>query len=191
VLYAFKKQIQLRVTRSGGERGKGGATVEGGCGGVAKKGLRGEMWLVSPPPLLPRRRLALPQSWECPTHRKPSNAFFYDNRMSTLPGTAVASSRSISSRSTGQFPRRYVAAEVRRVVDLVNRSCAPSPDPSLGVINDGHHPTPPHRGRPRNRNAASRPTSAYWFDRPAHNPAAHNPAATTVLHQNLERVQGR
>ena len=75
----------------------------------------------------------------------PSNAFFYDNRMVTFPGTAVASPIEFVLVEGAESKDGSSPQEVRRVVDLMIGHARRRPGESLGVITDGDHARESHR----------------------------------------------
>ena len=110
----------------------------------------------------------------------PSNAFFYDNRMVTFPGTAVASPIEFVLVDGAESKDGSSPQEVRRVVDLMIGHARRRPSESLGVITMGIT----HANRIEealNIRLRTEPDAREWFDRAGPEP---------YFIKNLERVQG-
>lgn len=110
----------------------------------------------------------------------PSNAFFYDNRMVTFPGTAVASPIEFVLVDGAESRDGSSPQEVRRVVDLMIGHARRRPTESLGVITMGitHANRIDEALHLRLRTEAD---AQEWFDRAGPEP---------YFIKNLERVQG-
>ncbi len=110
----------------------------------------------------------------------PSNAFFYDNRMVTFPGTAVTSPIEFVLVDGAESKDGSSPQEVRRVVDLMIGHARRRPSESLGVITMGIT----HANRIEealNVRLRNEPDARDWFDRAGPEP---------YFIKNLERVQG-
>ncbi len=110
----------------------------------------------------------------------PSNAYFYDNRMTTFPGTEVDAPVSFVEVPDAESARGTSPAEVRRVVELVLDHARTRPSESLGVITMGlsHADAIDRAVQQRLRDE---PDLRDWFTEGGSEP---------FFVKNLERVQG-
>jgi very-short-patch-repair endonuclease len=110
----------------------------------------------------------------------PSNAYFYDNRMTTFPGTAIDPPVTFVEVTGAESAQGTSPAEVRRVVELVIEHARTRPEESLGVITMGlsHAEAIDRAMQLRLRDE---PTLREWFTEGGHEP---------FFIKNLERVQG-
>ncbi len=110
----------------------------------------------------------------------PSNAYFYENRMTTFPGTSTDAPVTFVEVEGAESAQGTSPAEVRRVVELVLEHARTRPDDSLGVITMGlaHSEAIDRALQLRLRDE---PELRDWFGETGDEP---------FFIKNLERVQG-